>query len=327
MTALARDESDTSRLEEMHLEDEEAPGRSGVFLGVRVVTTGGILLLDKPRGLTSNQALGRAKRVLAIRKAGHTGALDPLATGLLPLCFGEATKVSGWLLDADKSYLAEVRLGQTTDSGDADGRLLENRPLPPLDTQAIDRALAQFRGEIAQVPPMHSALKHHGRRLYELARAGVEVERPPRKVTIRRLELLDWQSPRLTLRVDCSKGTYIRSLAMDIGSALGCGAHLVALRRTRSGPFRIEQAIALDQLEELGQDDARARLLPADHALAQWPALRLDPEPAAALRQGRPVRVPDAATGLVRIYAGEVFLGVGETGADGWTRPRRLWSA
>src|SRR6056297_4047138 len=179
--------------------------------------TDGILLLDKPLGLTSNAALSRAKRVLGIRKAGHTGALDPLATGLLPLCFGQATKVSAFLLDADKGYMADVKLGQTTASGDAEGDVVEQRDVPEISLAALEDVLDEFRGPIDQVPPMYSALKHKGRRLHDLARAGIEVERKPRRVTIHRLDVLGFDLPNLTLRVNCSKGTYIRSIAMDVG--------------------------------------------------------------------------------------------------------------
>ena len=221
----------------------------------------GILLLDKPRGLTSNQALGRAKYLLGLRKAGHTGALDPMATGLLPLCFGEATKVSAFLLDADKGYLAEARLGVATDSGDADGEEIARQPVPDLDRARVEQALEEFRGPIDQVPPMYSALKHNGKRLHELARAGIEVDRPPRRVTIFNLDLLALEGDRLTLRVQCSKGTYIRSLAMDLGERLGCGAHLTALRRERSGPFELRDAVTLDDLEALGSEPERRALL------------------------------------------------------------------
>ena len=231
------------------------------------LTPSGILLLDKPRGLTSNAALGRAKRILGIKKAGHTGTLDPMATGLLVLCFGEATKVSGFLLDADKAYRAEATLGVTTDSEDAEGQILEERPVPDLEKAALETVLDRFRGPIDQVPPMHSALKHQGKRLYELARQGETVERPPRQVTIHSLELLDWTTPKLSLNVRCSKGTYIRSLVRDIGEVIGCGAHLSALRRTESAPFNLDNAITLETLNEMTAEEARALLLPPDQAL------------------------------------------------------------
>lgn len=290
------------------------------------MTRSGILLLDKPQGLTSNQALGRAKFLLGLRKAGHTGALDPMATGLLPLCFGEATKVSAFLLDADKGYLTDVRLGVSTDSGDADGEITARHAVPPLDRARIEAVLDGFRGPIDQVPPMFSALKHQGRRLHELARAGIEVERKPRRVIIHALELLDHDPERLTLRVVCSKGTYIRSLAMDIGEALGCGAHLTALRRERSGPFRLDDAVTLETLEALGQEGARALLQPPDSALSDLPALSVDAVAAQALRHGQGVATGATETDPVRIYTGATFVGLGRVEADGWLRPRRLFN-
>ncbi len=287
----------------------------------------GILLLDKPRGLTSNQALGRAKFLLGLRKAGHTGALDPMATGLLPLCFGEATKVSAFLLDADKGYLAEARLGVTTDSGDADGEELDHRPVPRLDRERVEHALEAFRGSIDQVPPMYSALKHKGKRLHELARAGIEVERPPRRVTIFRLDLLDLEHDRLTLRVRCSKGTYIRSLAMDLGERLGCGAHLTALRRERSGPFDLRDAVTLDDLEALeSEEDRRALLRPSESALSGLPEVRVDGDGERAIRHGQSVSTESDPADPVRIRHGEVFVGLGRIDADRRLRPRRLFN-
>jgi len=283
----------------------------------------GILLLDKPRGLTSNAALGRAKRVLGIRKAGHTGALDPMATGLLPLCFGEATKVSAFLLDADKAYTAELRLGETTASGDADGEVIDSQPVPALTAADLEAVLTGFRGAIEQVPPMYSALKHKGRRLHELARAGIEVERSPRTVRIERLEVLELEPARIVLRVDCSKGTYIRSLAVDIGAVLGCGAHLSGLVRTRSGPFTLGEAIGLEPLEGLDPVAARARLLPADRALADLPAVVVEPAQGRDLGHGRPVAVALGDCPAVRMYAGEAFVGVGRVVA-GRLQVRRL---
>jgi len=290
-------------------------------------TPSGILLLDKPAGITSNAALSRAKRVLGIRKAGHTGALDPLATGLLPLCFGEATKVAAFLLDADKQYLADVRLGQRTASGDAEGEVLESVAVPGLDEAVLEPVLERFRGEIDQIPPMYSALKHNGKRLHELARAGVEVERKPRRVTIHCLELLDYAPDRLTLRVACSKGTYIRSLAMDIGEALGCGAHLVALRRERSGPFGLDNAIALQRIEELDQAAARALLIPPEQVLIDLPAIRLTAAQARDIGHGKAVRL-DPAPGPadpVRMFREARFLGLGWVDATGLLRVRRLF--
>jgi tRNA pseudouridine55 synthase len=291
------------------------------------MTADGILLLDKPAGITSNAALQRAKRVLGIRKAGHTGALDPMATGLLPLCFGQATKVSAFLLDADKGYRAELALGVETDSGDADGDVTARAVVPDLSGEAIETVLARFRGPIEQVPPMHSALKHRGRRLHELAREGIEVDRAARPVTIHGLDLECRSADRLALRVQCSKGTYIRSLAVDIGRALGCGAYLVALRRVASGPFRIDDAITLDALERLGRDEARRRLLSPDAALPHWPRLDVEDNAARDLRHGRPVHGDfERAEGL-RLYAHGRFLGLGKVTSDGVLRVRRLFDA
>ncbi|MBY6203427.1 tRNA pseudouridine(55) synthase TruB [Halomonas denitrificans] len=287
----------------------------------------GILLLDKPPGLTSNQALGRAKYLLGLRKAGHTGALDPMATGLLPLCFGEATKVSAFLLDADKGYLAEARLGIATDSGDADGEVVARQDVPALDRGRVEQALDAFRGPIDQVPPMYSALKHKGKRLHELARAGIEVDRPPRRVTISRLDLLDLEGDRLALRVHCSKGTYIRSLAMDLGDRLGCGAHLTALRRERSGPFDLRDAVTMEQLEALDSEAERRALLRApETALSDLPQVRIDAEGERAIRHGQSVALGVEPADPVRIRHGEVFVGLGRIDEDGRLRPRRLFN-
>lgn len=287
--------------------------------------TDGILLLDKPLGLTSNAALSRAKRVLGIRKAGHTGALDPLATGLLPLCFGQATKVSAFLLDADKGYLAEVRLGRTTASGDAEGEVIERRDVPEIDREALEDVLDEFRGPIDQVPPMYSALKYKGRRLHDLARAGIEVERKPRRVTIHRLDVLGFDSPVLTLRVNCSKGTYIRSIAMDIGERLGCGAHLSGLRREFSGPFSVSEAVSLERLEEMEPAEARALLLTPDAALVALPRVNLGATDATDIGHGKVVETGFAAAEKVRIYSSERFMGIGSVDGGGRLRVRRLF--
>lgn len=222
----------------------------------------GVLLLDKPEGLSSNHALQRAKRTVDARKAGHTGTLDPFATGLLVCCMGRATKLSGALLDADKTYLATVRFGQETDSGDLTGHVVMQAPdtFQGVDAQALEAALVPFRGEIQQIPPMYSALKRDGKPLYEYARQGIELERPPRTVTIHALTLLRCDGLTAELEVHCSKGTYIRTLAQDIGRALGCGAHLQALRRLQVGPFHMDQGIGLDALQAL--PDAKAALIP-----------------------------------------------------------------
>ncbi len=293
----------------------------------------GILPLDKPAGVTSNGALQQVKRLYDARKAGHTGSLDELATGLLPLCFGEATKVSAYLLDADKHYRATCKLGQKTSTADALGEVLSERPIPAFDAGQVAAILAEFTGDIEQVPPMHSALKHQGKRLYELARAGVEVERPPRPVTIHALELVasgvDW----LEIEVRCSKGTYIRTLAEDIGERLGCGAHISALRRLGAGPFTAGQMISVEQLNQALDDGGLAALdallMPLDSALAGHPAVTLDATLAHYLVQGQPVQVPNApTTGLLRVYADDGhFIGIGEVLDDGRIAPKRLLSA
>lgn len=288
--------------------------------------TSGILLLDKPVGITSNAALGRAKRILGIKKAGHTGTLDPMASGLLILCFGQATKVAAFLLDADKAYEAVLQLGVTTDSEDAEGEVLERNDVPAFDRGQIEAVLDRFRGPIEQVPPMHSALKHKGQRLYELARRGETVDRPPRAVTIHDLQLVARDAEALTLRVACSKGTYIRSLARDIGEALGCGAHLAGLRRTGSSPFEVGDAIELDALESRSQEEARALLAPPDRALDHLPTVSLDQHQADRIVQGqRLAGLPDACSGRVRIYGPDTFIGIGESDGSGHLKPVRLF--
>ncbi len=289
--------------------------------------SGGIMLVDKPKGISSNAALSRAKRVVGIRKAGHAGTLDPMASGLLVLCFGQATKVAGFLLEADKRYLAHVQLGVSTDSEDAEGQVIDRRPVPDLDDEAVEAVLERFRGPIQQVPPMYSALKHQGRRLYELARKGEQVERPPRSVVIHQLSLIERRTERLCLDVHCSKGSYIRSLARDIGAAIGCGAHLNGLRRTASSPFDIEDAVELEAFESLTPEQARALLMPADHALKHLPAVELDEHLARRILHGqRLTALGPAHTGQVRIYGPNDFLGVGEMDGQGHLRPVRLFS-
>ena len=289
--------------------------------------TGGILLLDKPAGITSNAALGRAKRIIGVKKAGHTGTLDPMASGLLVLCFGQATKVAGFLLDADKAYEAVVRLGVTTDSEDAEGEVLERRAVPELDEQGLESVLRGFRGAIEQIPPMHSALKHKGQRLYELARKGETVERPPRAVVIHELEILDRDDETLRLQVRCSKGTYIRSLARDIGASLGCGAHLAGLRRTASAPFDLRDAVELEALESLTREQARALLTPPDRALEHLPAVKLDDHQGRRILQGQRLAGLRAShSGQVRIYGPDAFVGIGEMDGQGHLKPVRLFA-
>ena len=264
----------------------------------------GVLLLDKPLGLSSNDALQKAKRLFRAEKAGHTGTLDPLASGLLPLCFGAATKFSQTSLDADKRYTATLTLGQTTTTGDLEGSLVDERPVN-LTRADIEAACQRFTGPIEQRPPMHSALKHEGRALYEYARLGIEVERATRSVVIHRLDILDWHAATLVIDVTCSKGTYIRTLAEEIGEALGCGAHLAALRRTRSGALDVADAITLDELAALDEPARDTRLLPPDVLLADWTALRLAADEAGRFLTGLRRRV-DAPDNLkVRVYGPE----------------------
>lgn len=289
----------------------------------------GILLLDKPLGETSNSALQRVKALYRARKAGHTGSLDPLANGLLPICFGAATKLSAFLLDADKRYWVRVRLGVTTSTADAEGEVLERRPLSGITEQSVTQVLPSFRGEIEQIPPMYSALKHQGQRLYKLAREGVEVERQPRRIRIHDLRLLRCKLPELELDVRCSKGTYVRTLAEDIGAVLGCGAHVSALRRTGVGPYSDGQLVDMAALEDLAGQGLSALdelLIPVDSALADWPAVKLSGDSAYYLRKGQPVLVPRAPTqGRVRLYdTADRFIGVGQILDDGRVAPKRL---
>jgi len=291
----------------------------------------GILLLDKPAGMTSNAALQAAKRLYRARKAGHTGSLDPLATGLLPLCFGEATKVSGFLLDADKRYRVTCKLGERTTTGDAEGELLESRPVDGVTGARLKEVLAGFVGEIEQVPPMYSAVKHKGERLYKLARQGVEVEREARRIMIYSLLLAEFHTPWFEIEVHCSKGTYVRTLVEDIGETLACGAHVTALRRLGVGPFNASQLVDMATLEARAAESMTALdklLLPMESGLSQWPGVRLSGDAAFYLRQGQPVLVPQAPTeGWVRLYEGESrFLGMGEILDDGRVAPRRLMS-
>jgi tRNA pseudouridine55 synthase len=283
----------------------------------------GVLLLDKPGGMTSNSALQAARRLFSAAKAGHTGTLDPMATGLLPLCFGEATKFSSDLLTADKTYEAEICFGVTTDTGDAEGEVLERRT-PEFDRQGLEAALGKFRGHILQVPPMYSALKREGQPLYKLARQGVTVEREAREVDITELALLDDSSGRCRLRVTCSKGTYIRVLAGDIGQALGCGAHLTALRRVTVGDVSIARAVTLDALAALPEDERKRHLLPPDALLQTLPEIRLDEAQRERFAHGNPVAVDCGIQGKCRVYAEGKLLGVGHADSSGVVHPHRL---
>lgn len=290
----------------------------------------GILLLDKPKGITSNRALQQVKRLFKAKKAGHSGSLDPLATGLLPICFGEATKFCRFLLESDKRYQVAVLLGVKTDTGDSEGEVVEQKPV---DVSLVDiqKALAHFKETTSQIPSMYSALKHQGQPLYKLARQGVNVTREPRSIRIFSLDLIGLSGNTLTLETQVSKGTYIRTLADDIGEYLGCGAHVVALRRLESGPYKAPNMVSISTLENLAaQDDWEALdslLLPMETALDSMPCLNLSGSTAFYLQQGQPVLVPHAPTqGWVKLQLNEKFLGVGEILDDGKVAPKRLLS-
>lgn len=293
----------------------------------------GILLLDKPPGLSSNEALQQIKRMYNAKKAGHTGSLDPLATGLLPICFGEATKISAFLLDSDKSYITECQLGETTSCGDTEGEVIQRRDVPEFSLEQIQAVLNGFVGEIDQVPPMHSALKKDGVPLYKLARQGIEIERETRKVNIYSISDISLAGDKLKFLVHCSKGTYIRTLVEDIGEKLGCGAHVTALRRADVGVFHLQNAVSFETIKELRDEKAFAALddfiMPMQQALSEWPGLELTNDAAYYLRQGQPVLVPKAPTdGWVRLFEKQGdFLGVGQILDDGRVAPRRLVNA
>lgn len=289
----------------------------------RVVS--GVLLLDKAHGISSNTALQQVKRLYQAEKAGHTGNLDPIATGLLPICFGEATKFSQYLLDANKTYQAVFKLGATTTTGDAEGEIISQHAVT-VNRAQVEQVLKQFIGPVRQVPPMYSALKFKGKALYAYARAGVEVDRQPREITIFSLTLDSFSGNELRVTVACSKGTYIRVLGEDIGAALGCGAYMTALRRTATGGFDITQALTLLQLEQMTPEQRDAGLLPADCLLDGLPTVVLDSDSAHYLQQGQSVwQARQTATGLVSLYGpGSIFLGLGEITGDGKIAPKRL---
>jgi tRNA pseudouridine55 synthase len=295
----------------------------------------GILVLDKPPGMSSSDAVQRAKYLYRARKVGHTGSLDPLATGVLPLCFGEATKFSQFLLDSDKKYWVRIHLGVRTESGDADGQVLETRPVQNVTAERIEQILARFRGDIEQVPSMFSAIKHQGQPLYKLARQGIEVERKPRHVHIFRNDLVQFSGEYFELEIHCSKGTYVRTIAEEIGEALGCGAHVTALRRRAAGPYDESQIVSVDMLssayERGGLAALDAYLLPISSAVSRWPEVTLTDSTAYYVKQGQPVIVAHApTTGWVQLRERHddndetEFLGVGEILDDGRVAPRRL---
>jgi tRNA pseudouridine55 synthase len=296
----------------------------------------GVLLLDKPQGLSSNDALQKVKRIYNANRAGHTGALDPLATGMLPICLGEATKFSQYLLDSDKRYRVIARLGQRTDTSDADGQIVQERPVNFTQAQ-LDTALDTFRGNIQQVPSMYSALKYQGKKLYEYARQGIEVPREARSITVYELQFIRWEGDELELEIHCSKGTYIRTITDDLGELLGCGAHVIYLRRLQVAKYPIARMITLEQLNALveqAQEQSIAPselldplLMPMDSPAEDFPEVNLLPAVAGYVKQGQPVQAAGApASGLVRITEGEErkFIGIGEIADDGRIAPRRL---
>jgi len=286
----------------------------------------GVVLLDKPSGITSNAALQRVRRLFGRIKAGHTGTLDPMATGLLPICLGEATKFSHCLLEADKSYQAVIRLGFVSSTGDAEGVIRESGR-PHFDDEQLQRVVRTFIGPIEQRPPMHSALKKDGRPLYEYARAGIEVQRNMRNVFIKDLELIDIRNNLLSISVTCSKGTYIRVLAQDMGAALGCGGYLTALRRIRIAGFDVAGASGLEDLERSGPEVAAARVLPVDLLVSAYPALSLDSAESKRVSTGLEVRpaMGEIPQGPLRLYGPSgIFLGMGEGRSDGTVAPKRM---
>lgn len=282
----------------------------------------GVLLLNKPRGLSSNAALQRAKRLYRAQKAGHTGTLDPLACGLLPICFGDATKFAQNLLDADKTYVASIRLGATTTTGDTEGAIVASSPVTASQCD-VGNVLERFTGRISQVPPRHAALKRDGRKYYEYARAGVEIVRHPREVDIRELELTSWRAPEIDVRVRCGKGTYVRALAEDIGAALGCGGHLTGLSRIAAGGFALDDAFTLEDLERRSEPERDALLLPVDALVAGLARLDLGKGDAARLAHGQAVAHAGMGDGVVRVYTEGSFAGIAAI-ANGFVRARRL---
>ncbi len=289
----------------------------------------GLLLLNKPSGMTSNQALQKVKRLLQAKKAGHTGSLDPAATGMLPLCFGEATKICAYLLEADKTYRVTARLGAATDTGDGDGQVIDTAAVPDLSQAEWEALLAGFVGDTEQVPPMYSALKKDGKRLYELARQGQIVERQPRAVRISVIDLLEARGERLVFRVHCSKGTYIRTLVEDIAKKAGTVGYTAMLHRETVGTFRAEDMLDMPSAELAAEDGPaalRERLLPADAALASWPECQVSDEGADRFRGGQAVSCAGAGSGLVKVYnTNQQFLGIGMLAGDGNVAPKRIF--
>ena len=296
----------------------------------RVRNISGIVVLDKANGLSSNAALQEVKRLYEANKAGHAGSLDPLATGVLPVCLGEATKVSQFLLDSDKCYRARIKLGIRTDTGDSEGSIIERNAGISVSRKAIERALTKFKGEIEQVPPMHSAIKMNGVPLYKLARKGIVVEREPRLVTLYQVCLVEFVNSELELEISCSKGTYIRTIADDLGQELGCGAHVIELRRTQAGVFTEKDSISAEELalekeKNRGLDKIDQFLIPMDRAIQDLPEVNLPSITASHVKNGQAVLVRHLPkNGLVRMYEDEQFIGIGSIDDDGKVAPRRL---
>ena len=292
----------------------------------------GIILLDKAKGESSNYALQRIKRLFHAKKAGHTGSLDPLATGVLPLCLGEATKISQFLLDSDKRYMAKVKLGERTDSGDSEGVVIDVQRRIDVDYDAVVQTLTKFEGEIKQLPPMYSALKHNGVPLYKLARKGISIKRKVRAVTIHKIGLMNFDNNIAEIDVTCSKGTYIRTLADDLGQELGCGAHVIELRRLQAGVFSIDQCRGSNELEKIKESFGLSGLdkviVPMERAVEKLPEVVLASETAKDIRNGQAVSLHELPkSGLVRLYEKENFIGIGIVNADGEVAPKRLVAA
>ena len=295
----------------------------------RVRNISGIVVLDKANGLSSNAALQEVKRLYEANKAGHAGSLDPLATGVLPVCLGEATKVSQFLLDSDKRYRARIKLGIRTDTGDSEGSIIERNEGISVSRKAIERALTKFKGEVEQVPPMHSAIKMNGVPLYKLARKGIAVKREPRLVTLYQICLVEFVNSELELEISCSKGTYIRTIADDLGQELGCGAHVIELRRTQAGVFTEKDSISSEELalekENRGLDKIDQFLIPMDRAIQDLPEVNLPSITASHVKNGQAVLVRHLPkNGLVRMYEDEQFIGIGSIDDDGKVAPKRL---
>jgi len=290
----------------------------------------GILLLDKPKGASSNEILQVVKRFYCANKAGHTGSLDPLATGMLPICFGDATKFSQFLLEANKSYIVTGKLGETTQSQDSETPVLVKKEIGHIDFNAIEEILPKFRGKIMQLPPMHSALKHKGQPLYKLARQGITIEREPREITVYDIKLLNLKNDLFELEIKCSKGTYVRTIVADIGDILGVGAHVVALRRSAVEPYDSDRMVGIDQVKELATNNDYAALdkllLPIDSMLITMPQIALTSDMVFYMQQGQAVLVPGVPnSGLVKMFSRSgKFLGVGEVASDGKITPRKM---